>query len=49
MDFNAQVYLKMEEELWKECQEAVKNGEMTEEEAAFRFYMVRDEILWAIE
>ena len=45
MNFDKKTYLEMEKELWEECQEAVKNGKMTEE-ADFRFYMVRDEILW---
>lgn len=34
------------QELKEECKEQVKDGELTEEEAAFRYEMVKDEILW---
>ena len=34
-----------ERELRKECDEMVINGELSEEDAEFRFQMVRDEIL----
>lgn len=36
------------EELRKECDDMVKSGELTEEMANFRYYMVRDEILDAM-
>ena len=41
----AKAYLKAERELRKECDEMVINGELSEEDAEFRFQMVRDEIL----
>ncbi|EXG87791.1 hypothetical protein K413DRAFT_4691 [Clostridium sp. ASBs410] len=41
-------YKKACEELQKECDEMVENGELTEEMANFRYYMVRDEILYAM-
>ena len=41
----AKAYLKAEGELRKECDEMVINGELSEEDAEFRFQMVRDEIL----
>lgn len=34
--------------LKEECKEQVKDGELTEEEAAFRYEMVKDEILWMV-
>lgn len=40
-----EAYKQLEDNLRKECDEQVKNGELTREEANFRFYMVRDEIL----
>lgn len=36
------------EQLREECDKMVKSGEMTEEDANFRYYMVRDEILEAM-
>lgn len=36
------------QELKEECEEQVKDGELTEEEAAFRYEMVKDEILWTM-
>ena len=44
-----EAYKAAEDRLRKECDEAVQSGEMTEDEAAFRFMMVRDEILEAME
>ena len=41
----AQAYLEAEKELREECDEMVRNGELSEEDAEFRFQMVRDEIL----
>lgn len=41
----ANAYLEAERELRKECDEMVLNGELSEEDAEFRFQMVRDEIL----
>ena len=40
-----QAYLEAERELRAECDEMVRNGELSEEDAEFRFQMVRDEIL----
>ena len=34
------------QELKEKCEEQVKNGELTEEEASFRFEMVKDDILY---
>jgi hypothetical protein len=34
------------QELKEECEEQVKDGELTEEEASFRFEMVKDDILY---
>ena len=41
----AQAYLEAERELRDECDEMVRNGELSEDDAEFRFQMVRDEIL----
>lgn len=41
----AQAYREAERELREECDEMVRNGELSEEDAEFRFQMVRDEIL----
>ena len=38
-------YQEAEQDLRNECNELVRNGEMTQDEADFRFMMVRDEIL----
>lgn len=40
-----EVYQKLDKALRKECDEMVERGEMSEDEAEFRYYMVRDEIL----
>lgn len=37
------------EELKKECDIQVENGELSKEEANFRYFMVRDEILMDME
>lgn len=37
------------EELRKECNQQVKDGELTSEDAAFRYEMVKDEILWMMD
>ena len=37
------------EDLRKECEQQVKDGELTEEEASFRYEMVKDEILWMMD
>lgn len=42
-------YKMAEEELRKECDRMVEEGELTQEMADFRFYMVRDEILEEME
>lgn len=39
-------YMLQEKNLLEECKQAVLDGEMTKDEAKFRFYMVRDEILY---
>ena len=38
-------YKDMENNLRAECDQMVADGELTQEEADFRFWMVRDEIL----
>lgn len=38
-------YQKADSALREECNRQVEDGELTQEEADFRFYMVRDEIL----
>ena len=40
-----QVYKEMEQKLRDECDELVREGTMSQEDADFRFWMVRDEIL----
>lgn len=40
-----EAYRKAERELRDECDELVRRGEMSQEDADFRFWMVRDEIL----
>ena len=40
-----EVYREAERELRDECDELVRRGEMSQEDADFRFLMVRDEIL----
>lgn len=36
-------------ELKAECEEPVRSGELTQDEASFRFEMVKDEILWMMD
>lgn len=43
--FSVDAYLEAEKALRKECDDMIDNGELTEDEAEFRFMMVRDEIL----
>lgn len=43
-----QIYEEMLKDLKKECDEQVANGELSEEDAAFRFDMVKDEIIESI-
>lgn len=38
-------YKELEKNLRAECDQMVADGELTQEEADFRFFMVRDEIL----
>ena len=38
-------YKELERDLRAECNQMVADGELTQEEADFRFIMVRDEIL----
>ena len=40
-----EVYQEAEQYLRYECDELVRRGEMSQEDADFRFWMVRDEIL----
>ena len=40
-----QAYREAERELREECDEMIRNGELSEEDAEFRFQTVRDEIL----
>lgn len=40
-----EVYREAEQELRDECDELVRRGEMSQEDADFRFLIVRDEIL----
>lgn len=40
-----EAYKEFEQELRDECDELVRSGEMSQEDADFRFIMVRDEIL----
>ena len=40
-----EAYRELEQELRDECDELVRSGEMSQEDADFRFWMVRDEIL----
>lgn len=37
------------EDLRNECNQMVEDGELTEEDAAFRYEMVKDEILWMMD
>lgn len=38
-------YKELERDLRAECDQMIVDGELTQEEADFRFFMVRDEIL----
>lgn len=40
-----EAYQEAEQYLRDECDELVRRGEMSQEDADFRFWMVRDEIL----
>ena len=42
-------YKALEQELRRECDQMVADGELTQEDADFRFIMVRDEILDSME
>lgn len=42
-------YREQERQLREECDQMVVDGECSEEEANFRFLMMRDEILWSSE
>lgn len=46
--FSVDAYLEAEKALRKECDDMIDNGELTEDEAEFRFMMCRDEILMAM-
>ena len=43
--FEVSVYLEAEKELRKMYDDMVESGELTEEEAEFRFMMTRDDML----
>lgn len=43
--FSVNAYLEAEKRLRKECNDMVVNGELSQEDADFRFMMIRDEIL----
>ena len=45
MSLFSKAYLEAERELRDECDEMVRNGELSVDDAEFRFQMVRDEIL----
>ena len=45
----SEYYREREQQLKEECDQMVADGECSEEEANFRFFMVRDEILWCSE
>lgn len=49
MAFNKDLYNAKLEELRKERDEQIASGELTEEEAWFRYEMVKDEILWCMD
>ena len=40
------IYNQLCEEFKKECDEMVERGELSQEEANFRYFMGVDEILW---
>lgn len=44
-----EMYADLDRSLRQECDEMVERGELTREEADFRWYMVRDELLWGME
>lgn len=44
-----EIYKEALADLRRECDEMVKNGELSEEDAAFRYDMVKDEILWSMQ
>lgn len=46
--FDVDTYLEAEKELRKECDDMIENGELTVDEAEFRFMIRRDEILEAM-
>lgn len=46
--FNTNAYLKAEKKLRGECDDMIRSGELTVDEAEFRFMMRRDEILEAM-
>ena len=45
----SEFYKKQLENLRAECDEMVRKGECSQEDADFRYYMVMDEILWVAE
>ncbi len=44
-----QVYEEKLRELKKECQQMVEDGELSEEDAFFRYEIMKDEILWMMD
>ena len=43
------IYEEKLRELKAECRQMVEDGELSEEDAAFRYEMVKDEILWMMD
>ena len=43
------IYQELLADLRQECDEMVRNGECTQEDADLRFEMKKDEILWSIQ
>lgn len=42
-------YLAAEKSLREECNQMVEDGDLSQDDADFRFFMVRDEMLWDME
>lgn len=43
------IYEEKLRELKAECRQMVEDGELSEEDAAFRYEIVKDEILWMMD
>ena len=44
-----QIYGEKLRELKADCRTMIEDGELSEEDAAFRYEMVKDEILWMMD